>query len=63
MMFLWFFILIALFFLLWNREAYHVYGYTPAPVRRDPLEILRERYARGEIDRDEFQRIRDELLH
>jgi putative membrane protein len=27
-----------------------------------PLEIARQRYARGEIDREEFQRIRETLL-
>ena len=27
----------------------------------DPNEILRRRYARGEISRDEFERMRDEL--
>ena len=31
------------------------------PPRRTPREILDERYARGEIDREEYQRRRDDI--
>ena len=31
------------------------------PTRRDAAEIARERYARGEISQEEFERIRDDL--
>jgi putative membrane protein len=31
------------------------------PRGRDAAEILRERYARGEIDREQFERMREDL--
>ncbi len=36
-------------------------GLPPAPHSEDPLEILRQRYARGEIDDEEYQRRRKVL--
>lgn len=33
----------------------------PAERPTDAVELLRARYARGEIDRDEFLRVRDDL--
>lgn len=36
-------------------------GDADASCRRSPREILDERYARGEIDRDEYQRRRADL--
>jgi hypothetical protein len=35
----------------------------PQPTREDPLQVLRERYARDEIDHAEFERALDGLLH
>ena len=33
------------------------------PTGPEPLRLLDERLARGEIDREEYQRIRDTLIH
>jgi putative membrane protein len=38
-------------------------GQTTARESEDALEILRRRYARGEITREEYQAMRDDLSH
>lgn len=50
----------VLFRLFTGRGNYHI------PVQgnrweRDPLDILKERYVGGEISREEFQRMKDEI--
>ncbi len=46
--------LIALIRYLWTRKAGSGGG-------ESPLDILKKRYARGDINRDEFERMRQEL--
>jgi putative membrane protein len=47
----------------WAVRSGHDHGPTPPPGPRpdDPLEILRQRYARGEIDEEEYERRRKTL--
>ena len=46
-----------------DEHAAPAAGPAPAPQARpeDPLEIAKQRYARGEISREEFEQIRDDL--
>lgn len=55
---LWTLVLSAQLILLVVRMATMSWGQTR---RRDPVDIAQARYARGEIERDEFERIRRDL--
>jgi putative membrane protein len=66
MMWLWPILLVVLLVggvivarLLWTRVASDPHA--PRGNRRSALDVLEERYARGEIDRDEFEQRRDAL--
>ncbi len=52
----WIIILAALYYVLTERGRA-----TAAPKEGSALDLLKQRYARGEIDRDEYQRIRQDL--
>lgn len=52
------FIVMLLFNLFSSRRRRYSYY---EDYRRDPMDILRERYARGEVTREEFLRMRNEL--
>ena len=63
--FFWFLILIAVIVWLvyWAQSGQkeRIFHGLAGP-REDPLEILRIRYAKGEISKEEFERMRKDLL-
>jgi putative membrane protein len=55
-------ILVGLFFLVrWLARSSGVRQIPALQPGTGSLEILRQRYARGEIDRDEFERVKRDL--
>lgn len=59
---LWILLLVAaLAFLLAETVSRERKGPRLLPAPRHPLEALRDRYARGEIGREEYERIRKDL--
>ncbi|CAA7601644.1 SHOCT domain protein [Acididesulfobacillus acetoxydans] len=58
MMFLAIILVIALFYYAVRQP---VPGVSPSCGKRDALDVLRERYARGEMDAAEFRARREEL--
>lgn len=62
MMFFWLAVLLVIALVLWRALTRSMPGAGPTDEGRDRAEaILRERYARGEIDEPTFRRMLDEL--
>ncbi len=59
MMFWWILVLIPLIVILW--WALSTSRKQTGPEKEDPLKILKERYARGEIDKEEFEEKKNSL--
>lgn len=55
-----FWIVVAVIFLLAKQGIYGSSGQSET-VSASPLEILKKRYARGEIDKDEYESMKKEL--
>ncbi|WP_209287193.1 SHOCT domain-containing protein [Marinobacterium alkalitolerans] len=60
MLFFWLLVILAIAALVKWLSGSDSRGADPA---RDALEVLNERYARGEIDRDTYREMKDELLN
>lgn len=69
-MVLWWALIIAalVFFVRWlvRREGVRLGGGVPGPLaagEEEPLAIAKRRYARGEITREQYEELRETLLH
>lgn len=60
MMFIGLIALIAILYLIFKPER-GSQGTSPRDMRDDPLEILKRRYAQGDISQEEFFRMKEEL--
>jgi putative membrane protein len=59
--FMWVFWILLIVIVVWAVKAVAGGGSTPPSHEESPMEILKKRYARGEIDEEEFERRRKEL--
>ncbi len=58
--FMWIFWLLLILVIAWAVKA-GMSGGGPSNGRRSPMEILKERYAKGEIDHETFERMKKDL--
>lgn len=59
---IWILLLVVLVFVVWRLAGANGRGPGEPPAAKEsPLEILERRYARGEIDREEFEQRRRDL--
>ncbi|OCL26335.1 hypothetical protein U472_10025 [Orenia metallireducens] len=56
----WIVIIIAVIYFIRNSDQSRDEN-SPRRVKENPIEIARERYANGEISKEEFQEIKEEL--
>lgn len=59
--FMWIFWILLILVIVWAVKASVGTGGGAPPSNRSPLEILRERYAKGEIDQETYDRMKKEL--
>ncbi len=59
--FMWLFWILLIVLVLWLVKAAMASNERPRSKDKGALEILEARYARGEIDREEFERMRKDL--
>ena len=55
------FLVVLIGFGVWGIRTLQSKGVNQMPVHLSPLEILKNRYAAGEINREEFERMRKDL--
>jgi len=59
--FMWIFWILLIVAIVWAVRAAGGSGNHPPVTRKSALDILKERYARGEIDQQEFEQKRKDL--
>jgi putative membrane protein len=57
--FMWLFIVFV--FVMVTKYLFKSHGVVKEPESEDPLEILKKRYAKGELNEEEFKRMKENL--